>query len=77
MLSDIEQKDLSKDNELINMTADAHLKILDEVSQKDNMYRPVMLRIKKGIKDCLKDYEILMEQHKQKCKEAELESKEH
>lgn len=35
-----------------------------------------MMRIKKGIKDCLKDYDLLFEQQKQKCKEAELQSKE-
>ena len=47
--------------EIIVSKIDAYLKILDEISQKETLYRPVMTRIKKGIKDELKDSEFLQE----------------
>lgn len=31
--------------------ADIYIKIMEEICQKDSVYRPVLLRIKKGMKD--------------------------
>ena len=56
--------------------ADAYLKILETITEKDTLFKPILSRIKKGMKEYIKETEIVTEQLKQKIKEGELVVKE-
>ena len=55
---------------------DVYLKVLDDITDKETLFKPILSRIKKGMKEFMKETEVVNDLLRQKVKENDLLIKE-